>query len=406
MSKVGRTISEGQFLKTIFKKPLAYADRALANIYNYFKFWHKPINNHKIMMLTSRGSYNCHPRAIADEIIRQKLPYEIVWVVRTENIESKENFPKNVKIILRGSKEFYEEAATSKVWIDNSVTFSYLFAKKRKEQVLIQTWHGTFGLKKFDETVNNNKYWIKKAYQEGAQTDYCLTNCLFEEELFRSTFWKNAEMLPYGHPRNDILFKSDTIEVKQLVHDIRKRYRLNNEERVLLYAPTFREEQNSDLYELPYEDVIKALEERFGGKWVIMVRYHFMDRKLKSLDAGNPYVINATEYPDIQDLMLLADIGVTDYSSWIYDYFFTKKPGFLYVPDIEEYTKKDREFLFPIEITPFPIAKNQRELCDQIACFDEKKYDIDYQRFYQEMNCYEDGHAAERVVDKLKEIMG
>lgn len=406
MSKINRIISEGKLFQEIFSRPFSYADRAIANIYNYYKFGRKPINNHKIMLLTSRGSYNCHPKAIVDEIIRQELPYEVIWVVRQENIDSKEAFPKNVKTVLRGSQEFYEEAATSKVWIDNSVTFSYLFAKKRKEQVLFQTWHGTFGLKKFDETVNNNKYWIKKAYQEGVQTDYCLTNCEFEEELFRSTFWKNAEMLPYGHPRNDILFKSETAEVKQLVSDIRKRYRLGNEDRVLLYAPTFREEQNTSLYELPYDEVVKALEKRFGGKWVIMVRFHFMDRKLKSLDSGNPNVINATDYPDIQDLMLLADIGMTDYSSWIYDYFFTKKPGFLYVPDIKEYTKKDREFLFPIETTPFPIAKNPRELCEQIISFDEEKYDIDYKEFYQKMNCYEDGHAAERVVEKLKEIMG
>lgn len=212
-------------------------------------------------------------------------------------------------------------------------------------------------------------------------------------------------MLPYGHPRNDILFTADTEETKKLVASIRKKYHLKDDMHVLLYAPTYRDVQNAGLYDLDYDAVVEALEERFGGKWVIMVRYHFLDRKLANLDMTNPNIRNATDYPDIQDLMLIADVGVTDYSSWIYDYFFTKKKAMLYVPDIEEYEAKDREFLFPIETTPFPIAKTNEELCENIKKFDEEKYQQDYQKFYDKMECYEDGHAAERVVEKLKEIM-
>lgn len=398
--------SEGKFFRGVWDQLWRYVDRFTADVYNSLKFGTKPINNQKIMMLTSRGTYNCHPRAIVEEIQRQKLPYEIVWVVRKENIMSSEEYPAGVKTVLRGSYEFYEEAATSKVWIDNSVTYSYLFAKKRKKQVLIETWHGSFGLKKFDETVNNNKYWVKKAYQEGKQTDYCLTNCKFEEELFRSTFWKKAEMLPYGHPRNDILFRRDSDEAKAIIKSIRKKYKLDDDTHVLLYAPTYRDIPNARLYDLAYDAVVEALQERFGGKWVIMVRYHFLDRKLLNLNTDNPNIVNVTEYPDIQDLMLVTDIGMTDYSSWIYDFFFTKKPSFLYVPDLDDYVTKDREFLFPIETTPFPIAKSNKQLCKKIREFDEEKYLADYQQFHDKMECYEDGHAAVRIVEKLKEIMG
>lgn len=417
MSVVGRYLSEGRFFqgswknfKKFVKKKLKrfwrYADRFLANTYNYWKFCRRPIDNNKIVMLTSRGTYNCHPRAIADEILRQNLPYEIVWVVRKENLVKEDYYPEGFKVVHRGSYEFYEEVSNAKVWIDNSVTFSYLFAKKRKEQVLIETWHGTFGLKKFDASVNNNKYWVKKAFQEGKVTDYCLTNCKFEEKLFKDTFWENAEMLPYGHPRNDILFQGETEEAKNLVASIFEQYEIEEGTHILLYAPTYRDVPDATLYVLDYDAVRKALEKRFGGKWVIMVRYHFLDRKLKMLNGEEENVINVTDYTDIQDLMLVADIGMTDYSSWIYDYFFTKKPGILYVPDIEEYEEKDREFLFPIESTPFPIAKTNEELVEQIRKFDQEKYDRDYQAFYDKMECYEDGHAAERVVEKLKEIMG
>lgn len=405
MNRFGIDASEGRFFQSLRSRLWKYADRVVAYIYNYFKFETKPIDNHKIMMLTSRGSYNCNPKAVAEEILRQKLPYQIIWVIRKENRMNYENYPKNVKLVQRGSYEFYQEAATSKVWIDNSVTYTYLFAHKRRQQVLFETWHGSFGLKKFDETVNNNKYWIKKAYQEGRMTDYCLTNCKFEEELFRSTFWKNAEMLPYGHPRNDMLFYPDSKENRALQESIRKKYHLGKDTHVLLYAPTYREQSGTALVELAYDDVAQALEKRFGGKWVIMVRYHFLDRFYSNLDKSNPNILDVTSYPDIQDLMLVADIGLTDYSSWIYDYFFTKKPGFLYVPDIDIYTEKDREFLFPIEITPFPIGKTNKALCEKILNFDEKRYEKDYQVFYDKMQCYEEGHASERLVEKLKEIM-
>jgi len=405
MSGFGIDASEGKFFQSLGTRFWKYVDRVIAYIYNYFKFQTKPIDNHKIMMLTSRGSYNCNPKAVAEEIRRQKLPYKIVWVVRKENLMNHENYPKNLKLVQRGSYDFYKEAATSKVWIDNSVTFTYLFTHKRKKQVLIETWHGSFGLKKFDETVNNNKYWVKKAYQEGKMTDYCLTNCKFEEELFRSTFWKNAEMLPYGHPRNDMLFQMDSKENQKLQNSIRKKYHIDKDTQILLYAPTYREQSGAALVELAYDDVVEALEKRFGGKWLIMVRYHFLDRLYANLDKTNNNIVNVTNYPDIQDLMLVADIGLTDYSSWIYDYFFTKRPGFLYVPDIDLYTEKDREFLFPIETTPFPIGKTNKALCEKILNFDEEQYKKDYQVFYDKMQCYEEGHACERLVEKLKEIM-
>ena len=236
-------------------------------------------------------------------------------------------------------------------------------------------------------------------------TDYCLTNCKFEEELFRSTFWKNAEMLPYGHPRNDMLFQMDSKENQKLQNSIRKKYHIDKDTHILLYAPTYREQSGAALVELAYDDVVEALEKRFGGKWLIMVRYHFLDRLYANLDKTNNNIVNVTNYPDIQDLMLVADIGLTDYSSWIYDYFFTKRPGFLYVPDIDLYTEKDREFLFPIETTPFPIGKTNKALCEKILNFDEEQYKKDYQVFYDKMQCYEEGHACERLVEKLKEIM-
>lgn len=397
-----------KFRKNIFKKIdtfWKYIDTGIALIYNFFKFRKLPLDPQKIIMITSRGTYNCHPKAIANEILKRNLPYTIVWVVRKENIIQNDFYPPNIKIVRRGSYEFYEEAATAKIWIDNSFNFAYLWAFKKKNQILIETWHGTFGLKRFDASVNKDKRWIRKAYIQGAKTDYCLANCKFEEELLKNTFWGNAEILPYGHPRNDILFHTTDDSALSLVTSIREKYHLKESDHILLYAPTYREVKNPTLFDIDYNNLLNSLKHRFGGDWYIMIRYHFLDRKLDTIPKKNPYIINVTAYPDIQDLMLLADIGITDYSSWIYDYFFTKKPCFLYVPDLDEYQEKDREFLFPLETTPFPIAKTNTQLCANIESFDWKNYQNDYRTFCEKMMCYEDGHATDRITSKLIEIM-
>ena len=411
VNKSSRALAQGKWYRRtkfhkFFAKMVRYFDRAISNIYLEFKFRRQPIDDKKIMFLTSRGTYNCHPRAIADEIIRRKLPYKIIWVVRKENVVLNEVYPEEIETVRRGSYEFYQEAYSSKVWVDNSVTFSYLFAKKRPEQVLFQTWHGTFGLKKFDASVNNNKYWVKKAYQEGAQTDYILTDCKFEEDLFCTTFWEKSEPLPYGHPRNDILFENHKEEADIIRKKVREYYQLAEDTHVLLFAPTYRDSSEFEYEELDYERVADALTEKFGGEWVVMVRYHFLDRKVKGLAALGGRIINVTSYPDIQDLMLVTDIALTDYSSWIYDYFFTKKPGLIYAPDLDDYVEKEREFLFPLESTPFAIAKNNDQLIENIKNFDENQYREKWQEFSDRMNCYEDGNAAKRFVDKLEEIMG
>ena len=119
---------------------------------------------------------------------------------------------------------------------------------------------------------------------------------------------------------------------------------------------------------------------------------------------SNTYLIDVTKYPDIQELMLIADIGITDYSSWIYDYVLTRKPGFIFAEDIEEYNT-ERGFYYKLETTPFAIARNNEELFDCIMNFDLSIYQNKVDKFLSNKGCIEDGKASYRVVEKIKEIM-
>ena len=369
-----------------------------------------PKIENKIMLTTTQGSYTCNPRAICDEIIKEELPYEIVWAVFDRNISTKElknQYPKNVKLVVKGTMDFYRELNSSKILVDNENNFGRrYYYKKRKGQFLFETWHGSMGLKKIAvDRGFTSRLIMKKNIKYKKRTDYCISNSDFENNIFRTTYWKNNKILEYGHARNDIFFKSEkSEEVRELNKKVRKYLGLDDKTKFILYAPTFRE-KNSVKVEIDYKELKKSLESRFGGKWEVVVRFHEKELNAHPNYAKENNIIDATFYPDMQDLMVVSSAGITDYSSWICDYVLTNKPGFLLVPDLEKYDNSERGFYFPLDTTPFPISKNSDELINNIKNFDSKKYEKDQAKFLKDRGCWEDGKASERIVKKIKEVI-
>ena len=142
----------------------------------------------------------------------------------------------------------------------------------------------------------------------------------------------------------------------------------------------------------------------------MLLRYHMSVRKVyqkrDQLRAGHDdMVIDVTGYPDMQELMTIADIAITDYSSWIYDFVLQRRPGFIFATDIELYNN-ERGFCYPLETTPFAIATNNEQLMQNVLAFDQDAYLEKVEEFLQDKGCMEDGHASERTVDKVLEMMG
>lgn len=115
-------------------------------------------------------------------------------------------------------------------------------------------------------------------------------------------------------------------------------------------------------------------------------------------------MIEATDVLDMQELIALTDVAITDYSSWIYDFMLMRKPGFIYAVDLEKYNT-ERGFYYPIETTPFAISTNNDELVDSILSFDDEAYQSKLEAFLEEKGCVEDGHAAERAADLICRII-
>ena len=360
------------------------------------------IQNNKILFITFQGSYTCNPKAICDEIIKRKLPYELVWAIRKETDTA--NFPKQIKLVYRGSMEFFKELSTSKFIIENSTNIPYLNYTKKKDQVMIQTWHGSFGLKKSDPDSVKNKRWLKKAIKGGQLADFCISNSEFENNYYRSTYWKTSEILKVGHPRNDILFDKNKNEVTKINTKIRKLYNIEKNTKILLYAPTFRDDHDKNPYNIDYDRLVSVLENKFGGKWCIMVRFHFNVRNDAILNTKSKNVINVTSYGDMQELLSIVDIGITDYSSWICDFVLTGKPCFLYANDMQDYIK-ERGFYYDLKVTPFAYAEDNDELEKIIKKYDEKEYKIKKDKYLKFVGCFENGSASASVADRIEKII-
>ena len=144
---------------------------------------------------------------------------------------------------------------------------------------------------------------------------------------------------------------------------------------------------------------------RFGNEWVVAIRLHPRAKSCaEEIIPQANYIFDATNYPDIQELLSAADAVITDYSSCVFDFMLSQKPAFIYAPDMESYDT-ERGFYYPLAATPFPIAVNNTQLNENILNFDYDKYVQRVKDFTKEKGCIEDGKASQRVVELIKSKM-
>ncbi|MCL1797447.1 MAG: CDP-glycerol glycerophosphotransferase family protein [Eggerthellaceae bacterium] len=358
----------------------------------------------KIMFMTYSNTYMCNPKYICEELLKRNAGCEVVWAVGTQTDRSA--FPDGIKLVPKYSAEFFRDLASSKVWVDNALCFMWVWFPKKEEQIWFNTWHGSMGLKRIGQNDVRSRRWRRVAKRTGRLTDYCISNSAFEDEVFKTTHWPKTAILPYGHARNDPLVSSSPALVAAIKEKVSNHYGFDRKAKIVLYAPTFREGGTTKGYDIDYERLLQNLAAHFGGKWQVLVRYHFHDRGSYGVQGsigGKSGVVNATDYPDMQELLLAADVGITDYSSWICDYVLTSKPGFLYAYDLAEYSS-GRGLYYPLEITPFPLSTDNDGLMRAIELFDQGKYEEDCKNFLVERGSYEEGNAAKRIVDDILRI--
>lgn len=360
-----------------------------------------PIQKNKIVVTSfyGRGASD-NPKAIVDELVKRPEKLDIVWLA---NDPAHAGVPDGVRVVQYDTPQAIRELCTARVWVDNCRKGARV---KKSGQYYMQTWHG-FALKRIERDVadklsKEDATYAQYAQRDSKQIDVIVSDSSFMTDIYLRSFWYDGPVVEYGAPRNDILIQPP-VDAKQIVS---KTLGLPADCNLAMYAPTFRADGSLDAYNMDYRAVCAALQQRFGGRWIMLIRLHpHVMQKAKDLKFDGQIIFDATAFDDMQLLLSACDAVVTDYSSLMFDFALTRRPCFQYASDIDAY-KNDRNFYFPIDETPFPLAKNNAEMVENIAAFDETDYHRQCDMFYEKMGFRADGQASARcadwILDKIK----
>ncbi|MFC7592828.1 CDP-glycerol glycerophosphotransferase family protein [Nonomuraea antimicrobica] len=330
-------------------------------------------------------------RAIYEERLRRGDDSEHIWVVKDGAFVP----PGGATVVRAGSREHHEVLARSRHIVTNS--FLPAWFRAREDQVVLQTWHGTPAKLIGNDQPHMNRdprppIWHRQA-AEVRGWDLLLSQSPWATPVLRKAFGYKGEILESGLPRNDVLNSPDRDSLAQAV---RERLGLAEGKRVVLYAPTWRDyDRKNAMVKL---DLAKA-RQALGADHEILVRAHPM----QAMPAVPDIARDVTTYPDIADLLLVADVLVTDYSSVMFDFACTGKPIVLYGYDLAKYSTKRGLYLDLPELAPGPLLSTSAQVIEALRSIDEvaARHADRYDAFRATFAPRDDGKATARVVDRL-----
>ena len=349
----------------------------------------------KVVFSSFNGSaYSDNPRAISEALHEEQPNLDLVWLLKHAS-EKRGSIPPYIRCIKHNSFIALYELATAGVWVDNTTKASYVY--KSSSQFYMQTWHGDRGFKTI--LLDSPNYAVSRRLVE-QECNLMLSGSTHAERVYRSGFNYKGEFLRCGSPRNDILIKNDPNEKASL----RSALGIPQGVKVLLYAPTYRREAAvRDRVQTLELDVSRTLDvlERAGDRWICLLRGHTKVLGLDGVD-DDPRVLDATPWEDMAELLLVADLLISDYSSSVGDFALTGRPIILYQPDHARFSG-ERTFYFSIEDSPFWVARDQSALEARIESLSPEasaQNDLDILKFF---DAYETGKATKSAAQVILE---
>ena len=336
---------------------------------------------------------------VLTELRRRGSELPVRWAVKDYSVP----LPDGAEPVIHGSREWYRLLRTSRYYLDNM--FQPIFHTKPAGQVLMQTFHG------YPFKLMGHTYWDKagftrslvRSYDErAAQWDYLVSPARYATPLLCREFHYDGEVLEIGYPRNDVLLGPDAGDIRRRV---RESLGIADGQTAVLYAPTFRDELASDNHRATYQDLLglEDLARELGPQYVVLLRGHAFHARADRRFGSRDNLVDVTDYPEISDLYLAADVAVVDYSSLRFDFGVTGKPMIFFVPDLDRY-RQMRGWLFDFAPTaPGPLLSTRAEVVRELTDLDgvRVRHEDQYRRFREEFLSLEDGRASARLVDRV-----
>lgn len=366
--------------------------------------------------------FGCSPRAIYERMLEDSRfdDFTFVWTFKGKKMEQFADEPllQRAQFVKVGTDEYLETCARAKYWIFNTRVAEYITPKP--DQVYVQCWHGT-PLKRlgYDVTIetqnalNTTDELAERFGMDSKKWNYLLSPSAYTSQHLADAFGLEEERRPSvvleeGYPRNDRIVRvcEDPQALDAFVAAFREELGIPTDKKILLYAPTWRDDSYQSGKGYVMEDTLldfPALQAALGDEWVVLFRAHYYIANHFDFSAHEGFVYDVSKRADINDLYIVADALLTDYSSVFFDYANTARPIMFFWPDYQHYANDIRGFYFDLDELPGPHCLTNDEVIAAVQDLPnyEDKYGEDYAAFREKFCPKDDGHAAERVIQKV-----
>lgn len=382
-----------------------------------------PVKKNRWVFMSYEGHYTDSPKIISEMVHELNPHIEIIWLI---DYRYKCALPSYVKPVdIKNNLSTYIYCGSAEILIDNIYAYKATvlnssefidrlkyhiikLCRKKKGQKAYTTWHGTPLKKMGRDLVNGTEIAFSCP-----QTTMILGN-QYTLNIMQHLTYNKIKMKLLGTPRNDIFF--DLSEEK--IRNIKQQLGIPNLNKIILFAPTFRSDgydglsdKNvnrsgiNQLHMIDFPKLFSYLEAKLNGNWVFICRFHNLVEKMVDWDAlQKKYqgkVINGNQCDHMEKYLAITDVLLTDASSCMFDFSLTKRPCFLFFPDLKYYVAKERGLYVPIEQLPFPLAQTFEELLDNISNFDNEIYQLLLEKMKNEFGFVDHANSSKEIVNYI-----
>ncbi|GMA09166.1 CDP-glycerol glycerophosphotransferase [Tetragenococcus halophilus subsp. flandriensis] len=371
-----------------------------------------PVRKDIVLFETFNGKLpSDNPYAVYQELVKQADKANLYWGIKKSLIkEAKQQFPE-LNLIPRFSVKWLWLTTRANFWVFNSRMPNWL--KKNKDTIYVQTWHGT-PLKKLGADIqdvampgNDTEKYKNNFIFEASRWDYLIAPNQYSEDIFKRAFQFKNTFLEIGYPRNDELVNNKNNQ--KLQDGLKEKIIGKKNGRVILYAPTWRDDyfikKGNYKFYMPFslEKIVNCLDQDD----TLIIRPHYLVGD--SIDIkGYEDRVKICIDENINELYLISDLLITDYSSVMFDFAILQRPMLFYPYDMAHYKEKLRGFYLDYNEVPGPIAEDEENLYEFIRNFVSQgqfsEYDSKKERFEQLFCSWENGGASQQVTQLMLEL--
>lgn len=367
-------------------------------------------NPHTVVFESYGGrGYACSPKAIYEYMLAAPAykNFEFVWLFSKPEDYAFLRKNGRTAVLRHGTGAGERALCRAKYWVMNFRAADHLVP--RRGQVYVQCWHGT-PLKKLGYDLSHSENSMSSLHEihhryrtDAARFRFLLSPSPFATAAFQSA-WRLQEagradaVLELGYPRNDFLFTYTAADVQR----IKERLGLSGcAKKIVLYAPTWRDNEHTAgvgyTYACPVD--FEKLRAALGETHILLFRAHYLVANAFDFSAYGGFVRDVSGVDDINELYVISDMLITDYSSVFFDYANLKRPMLFFMYDLDFYRSALHDFYLEPSALPGEIVQNEAALIEAVRRADSGA--VCLEAFNRRFNPHEDGHSAKRVTEAM-----